>query len=445
MTVARAWVSASLWNAVSRGLLVSTAFLFNLLLARLLTPADLGVFFLLLSIVTTATLVGQLGMRTTVVRSLARAIAQDNHHQARLAVYSSLGAFTLGTAVGALCVGAGVTLFGNPSWSSSHSAGLFGALCGCWVIFFGIQYFVPEIFRGAGDQRAAALFGGLISSLAATLVLGCMLVLGTAPASLFDVTLVMLAALGINAVLVGKRFRALARAYPPIYPGSDLGQTLAQGAPTLLGNVAVMLLFQVDLWTLAALGTSEAVAYYGVASRLAVLLGIPAQIAVATVAARLAACGDDRAAMQRVAKTAASITTVPSLVLFAIYALAGGWLLEQLFGSAYREAIGPLIALGFGHLAISVFGIAQTTLVMAGRLRAVALASLGVVLVDVVACLLLGYAFGAMGVAIASAASLALLAFLFWLIAKRLLGVDTLASPGSLWNAVQSMRSSRGR
>ncbi|MBC7802968.1 MAG: oligosaccharide flippase family protein, partial [Candidatus Parcubacteria bacterium] len=65
------------WTLAGRLLLALAAFAVNVVLTRLLPPAEVAGYFLLLSLVTVVALVAQLGLPTTVVRYAAESLGQS--------------------------------------------------------------------------------------------------------------------------------------------------------------------------------------------------------------------------------------------------------------------------------------------------------------------------------------------------------------------------------
>ena len=96
-------LSGSVWAFGGRGLGTVLALLINAFLARLLTPDQLGAYFLAFSVVTVLVLVAQLGGKPTMVRLVAASLATARPGRARAAagqivLLGFLGSVTVGLA-----------------------------------------------------------------------------------------------------------------------------------------------------------------------------------------------------------------------------------------------------------------------------------------------------------------------------------------------------------
>ncbi|MDQ3636624.1 MAG: oligosaccharide flippase family protein, partial [Actinomycetota bacterium] len=132
----------------------------NALLARLLQPRDMGGYFLALSLVTLAALLGSLGLNQAIVRLVAESVGLGRYGHTRWLVRTVFGVGTLG----ALGVGAGYLFFGRLVGSALFHAPALAAVTGlvaAWMVAMTLQTLLAEAFRGLKDIRLATLFGGL--------------------------------------------------------------------------------------------------------------------------------------------------------------------------------------------------------------------------------------------------------------------------------------------
>ena len=92
----------------------------NGLLARLLSPQELGAYFLALSIVSLAAVVGSMGLPKTVVRLVAENMGLDRSGRTRRAIRTVLGLGVLGT----VCISLAYLLAGDLVGSRPRPSGV---------------------------------------------------------------------------------------------------------------------------------------------------------------------------------------------------------------------------------------------------------------------------------------------------------------------------------
>src|SRR5215203_2209158 len=126
-------LSNGAWALSGRVITILAVLASNALLARLLSPEDLGTYFLAFSIVSFGTLVGSLGLNQVVVRFVAESMSLNQPERARRTVYlvcvlGSAGA--LGVGLGYLLLGDTLVmnLFGSPALSAAT------ALIAGWIV-----------------------------------------------------------------------------------------------------------------------------------------------------------------------------------------------------------------------------------------------------------------------------------------------------------------------
>lgn len=169
------------------------------------------------------------------------------------------------------------------------------------------------------------------------------------------------------------------------------------------------------------------VGQFRVATSVAALLAFPLAIfnmVVAPAVSRLLALGD-RVRLQRLLSYA-SAGMLGSVILLALpFLLMGEPILQRLFGKEFGNAAGMVAILAFGYLAAAAFGVGGTLLSMAGRqARVTSITAVSVVVLSILLWPLVRWG-GGDGAACAVAISLCVSSGLFWLDAKRNLGVDS--------------------
>ena len=158
-TLKQRLLSGSAWALIGKAASVLATLLVNALLARLLSPQDLGAYFLALSMVYLGATVGALGLNQLVVRSVAESTGLGQFGRVRRVVSLTLRLVVLGAlgvGIAYLSVGhvVGEDLFGAPALASVTE------LVAGWIVVMVLQMLLTEVFRGFSDLRLASVFGG---------------------------------------------------------------------------------------------------------------------------------------------------------------------------------------------------------------------------------------------------------------------------------------------
>lgn len=399
------------------------------LMARMLSPDDMGSFVFAQSIVLSGVVVAQLGLGPTAVRMIAAPLGTGDLVSVRDSVINLLqwglvGA--IGTAVILNFVG---TSIGLPSetviWVS------------LWIVVLATQKLLAEILRGFHDIRAAALIGdasagGLISyAVSAALLLFAWWIyrqMGLVEA------LVLTVAAGAVAIfwafiLLNKNFRAFNlpkgkgnRNFP--------WRLLWVALPVLVHTIATILLNQSGIWILEAFRPSSEVALYGVAVRLVALIAVPLNIVNSVVSPMISQLfwQGEQQKLERILRALATLSSLPAIAALIAFILIGQLILGLLFGEFYRSAENLLLLLTVGNVINVMAGSCGLTLIMTGHQKTLMFISIITGILTVVSALLVTERFGAIGVATVVTLNLLLKNALMLLSNKHLTGIWTHAT-----------------
>jgi O-antigen/teichoic acid export membrane protein len=420
-------VGAGAWTLLGRVVAGITSLGGSALIARMLTPADVGAYALSYSTAMVGGLVGGLGVSQVVVRYAAAARAAGDE---RAAARTVLRCVALGLA-GAVAVAAAYGAFAHDVLGSRlGSAAVPAVLVGALMIVLSVQTLVAECHRGLGDPRSAALFGGPAAS---ALQVAALAAIWFARARIGLDTLVLLVvgvvgvAGAIGLVTLGRHLRRSVPAGPsgsvqpsaaarpsasvqpsvPVQPSAvacsdrggvivrmprraagvlrgpgtalepTLGRMLVTSAPLLASVLLYAAFTQVDLWVLGMARDGADVGVYAVASRVASLVAMPTMVvnsALLPMIAELHVQGRPDE-LQRMLRLGAVVATVPALAATLVFAGFGGRLLELVFGSAYRDGAAVLVILAAGNAVTAWTGPGAATLAMCGQERLLLLIS----------------------------------------------------------------------
>jgi O-antigen/teichoic acid export membrane protein len=360
-------MSGGAWALAGHTVAVLAALLVNALLARLLTPAHVGAYFLVLSLVSVAATVAQLGLNRTIVRLVAESLGL---HQASRAARAVRLVFRLGT-LGALLV-AGALALGVTEWLAEYvfDSALIAAMAGftaVWVIVLTFQGLLAESFRGLHDVRLATLVGGVVTSLLSALLLA-VLWITQGYGNLQQVVALCIVAGIINILIAWPLLRSRLL---PMGDGNEPSSkhVLSITWPMWITNLTLIALAQADLWVIGMFRTQEEVAIYGASIRLVAMVGVPLTIMNAVVPSFIADMYVKHAKrdLEHALRTAATGAGVVALLLFFIFFFFGAFILETVYGDYYRQGATILIILGLGQLVNVWSGSCGFVLMMTGH------------------------------------------------------------------------------
>src|SRR5215831_18574159 len=380
-------------------------FAVNVLLTRLLAPAEMAGYFLLVSMVTIVSMVAQLGLPTSVVRFTAESLGQSLNSRAAGAIR---GALLCGLASGVL---AGGTLaltgrFAQRSWFALDFDGYIYALAGVWVAALVLGSIVAESFRGLRDSLLAAVFGGALTN-------GCLVVLLIAgllfprARGLHEVLALAATAALVNVALGSYLLRRKLQGLGPVLR-FRVGELLAASWPLMIASLAIFVATQADLWIAASLLSKEAVALYGAAAR-----------------------------MVRASAALAGGTSAAVLVVLTVFAPE---LLRLAFGPFYAAAAVVLLPLCAGQVVNAFCGGAAPVMMMSGAGRGAMAISLACGAWLLIAGPMAARAWGIAGLAAVAGSTTALhgLACMLWL--RRWRGIWTFPAAASVAQAWRALR-----
>lgn len=401
------------------------------LLARLLAPADLGIYFIAFSIVSLASVVAQFGLGRTVVRMTAESRALSAA-RAREVIVKSFGVLTISTlAVSILMHAYGIGVLAGPVFHAPVITQLADVIV-LWIGLLAVRSVVAEAFRGLHDLRGANLFGDMTTR--------CLflLFLVASWACCKEVTLRGAIALNVSALAATAAVGifVLHRRTKQRSPTTEvsIGSLVSASWPVLVTDLANSARSQADVWLLGILSGAHSVALYGAASRLALLVPMPI-IVLSTVTApyiaSLYGVGRRRELQAMLTRTTAFAVLLAALGVVA-YLVAGVALLRLLYGDPYVSSYWPLVILAIGQFVAVVIGPCALTLTMTGHQKDVMILTA----VSSVMLVLAGFAlipsFGAVGMASANSVVLSITAVIGAIITVRRTGVVTCATADAL-------------
>lgn len=495
-------VGGGIWAFAGKAVVLGAGLVNSALLTRILEPDAVGAYFLAVTVVTVAAMVGVIGLDKSVLQHVAESLARGWQGRARRVVSKS---FLLGALATALTVT--VMWSGAGSWLATEvfdSAGLAGivGLVGVWVAVLANEKLLGETFRGFHDIPGATLFGGTVNKMLIAAFLAVLWIV--AEQATLDTVVSLVIAAGATSGVAGwivlrRKLARLGgsggRAEParegrPAAPGSGVpgealeetvagapaaaaepgggtaahrpgqrsaadaaepggdGPSLAVTAllvgalPLLVAAVTQYALAQAGFWIIGGYLEEADVALFGTAMRAATLVAISLAIANKVLPPIIGEfyAQEKRERLQRLLRMATGVVMLPSLVLFAAFVFFGGPILSLVFGEFYGAGATVLAILAVGQLMNVWVGPAGYTLIMSGHQRDLMWISMFTATVAIVGGLLVVRPFGIEGVAAATTGAVSLQQVLMLTGARIRCGIWTHASFSRLPEAFRLLR-----
>lgn len=399
------------WSLFGKVSVVLIGLMVNILVARLLPPADAGRYFLLSSFVGFGTLLATCGLPQVVVRVVADAMGRE---QFTLVKKMLIKVFALAILASAILLILSL-LLGAELFAAYDLPGDV-ALCvvvALWVAANAQLRLMSEAFRGFKDIRLASIFSGmnyggviggvsLISFLAFFHWYGGTRLDKVVLLSLVSVLIPCL----LGAIFLGSALKRL--------PSPDFAAARTSGMPTasysflLLSALPLLVTMLVnyflsfgDIWILGKTGNSEDIAYYAIAARMVMIVALPLMAINGVVAPVIAEHygRDELRKVERSIRKMTSIAFLGSTVCVLIFMVAGRQILSGIFGDFYQQGFMILLALSLGQLCNVWAGSCAISLSMTGHLRALLVCTLVAGASMLAGGIWFGQHFGAVGLA----------------------------------------------
>lgn len=349
----RRLLSGGIWVFTGKIITSLTGLLVNALLARLLSPNELGVYFLVFSVVAIGALLGEMGLQIAIVRFVAESIGMNRFNRARHVV----GVVLRTGMVGAVVAGSAYYLFigdfiAIKVFHSPAMVALSGLVAG-WIIVVTMQGLIVETFRGFHDIRLATIFGGMVGSI---LYLLCLILLwcGYGQSSLSTILLLSFGSGAISTLIAGWLLRTRVVNLPVEDGSQPLKYKIIFSVawPLFVVSLTQFVLRQSDIWIVGAFLPKEEVALYGASLRLVNMVALPlllANLVVPPFIAEMYVKGKKQE-LEQALRTTATIAGIPAFILLLCFIVGGGPILSFIYGQPYRSGFVVLAILSTGQL-----------------------------------------------------------------------------------------------
>lgn len=394
------------WALLVRAFTVVSNLLLSMLIARLLAPDQVGVYFLLVSVVSVVTAFSLFGLDIAIVRIIATAMSTGKEDVVKSAIVKSRAIGLLSSLSLALVLYfAGLELLSLYVFKTPAIYD-FRLLIAIWIILWSLESLNAEIYRGFKQFHLAVLFKRLAPN--------CVILIISAYFFTNNIEIELHGYL--NIVLFGWLFSVLVssfllqRHFLKNKKKEDVSvkHLLSMSLPLWFTGWVSFALPQLDLWILAAFQPPEMVAVYGAASRLIRVVGVPLLIIQSIVPPLIAEAHatDSMGGLSKGLQTAAALSFIPGAILCLLYLFMGETILVFVFGSYYAEALLVLQILTIGFLVKLLVGSSESLLTMTGHGRTSMMISICSGLLMLFGCIYVGESYGMVGIAVVAATAL---------------------------------------
>ena len=407
------------------------------LLARLLTPDEMGSYFFVLSVVTFISMCCQWGFNRGLVKLVASELAKGRNKLVRSGIITSFGITVVFSFFMAAFL---ISPIGEQLLvviSGSELLISLSAMMGLWVIIKALQGLVSETFRGFHDIRLATIFGGLVTAVLSMVFYFLFWTL-KGEASLYHVVQLMVLAAGLS-LLFG--FTILFQKVRVLDHGGKLAilKVLKFGFPLFITSISLFGVREFHLWVLAMFQPESEVAMYGSALRLVTLLAMPLIIVNSVIPPMIADLYSRKkyAQVQRVLQKTATLMSMPAIIVFCLIMLFGKNILEFIYGASYTEAYMPFIILAGGQMVNVLTGSPGVLLTMSGHEKVVMKSAYGAGALGLAISLIGVQYYGAVGAALGYSIGIVINNILMWMYSAYRMSIFT---QGSLTSAINMLR-----
>lgn len=398
-------------------------------LARLLVPGELGIYFLSVSVVGCGSILASLGVNQAAVRFIAESVGRNDLERARLAIFRLLqfgvvGAFVVGLAYFPLGRLLATRVFHETLMTSS----IF--LMAVWIALAALQTDLSNVFRGLQQFHISALLTGPPGLVAGgTLFLSLLAFLETQRVCGFQVVVwlsmasVAVASLVGALLLVSRMPLSQTKSSSPVRWSSIAGLAW----PLLGTEILLYVIAQADLWFVGASCSHQDLAVYAAAWRLAQFIAVPLSIANGVLPPFIAELyvRGNISALERLLQTVATWSGIPAVVACLIVILFGHPILRIVYGKFYSGGAIVLAILSIGQVANVLAGSCGFTLMMTGNERSMLIVTCSSGLLFILGEAAVVKPFGIFGAACVAALAMIIQNSLMLVSVKRRVGVRT--------------------
>lgn len=439
INVSNRLISGGVWIGVLSLLNAILTLLFNGLLARILSPEEVGQYFIAMGIAMLVATLSVVGTDNSIVRLISSSLSTNNRYMAKSYLFSSLlfcvfSSFIV--MVGSLFLYFNIEKYVSAfSWDSNMIL-----IVGVWAVVLIFRNIFTSIFKGLHELGFASLFSGFVTTFVAIIALFILYYYGD-EYGLYDIVIVVivcaLLATLASATVLYRKIKHLYSSYE-----FRIIELLRLSAPLVFATAGFLVMREVHLWIVGAKVSSLEVAFLGAAIYLVQFITVPLRLTntlIQPAAAHLYARGKvDR--LQVLLRGTGMVIVVFGIAACFLLLAFGEVLLSIVYGEKYTYAVDGLNIIILGQLINVAVGSPGVVLTMAGYEKLVMISSLSAAGIGITTTYILSESMGYLGGAIGFAVTFASYNLLMWIICLVHLKIITHAGQNELLIMLNEMK-----
>lgn len=439
INVSNRLISGGVWIGVLALLNAISTLLFNGLLARILSPEEVGQYFIAMGIAMLVATLSVVGTDNSIVRLISSSLSTKNRYMAKSYLFSSLlfcvfSSFIV--MVGSLFLYFNIEKYVSAfSWDSNMIL-----IVGVWAVVLIFRNIFTSIFKGLHELGFASLFSGFVTTFVAIIALFILYYYGD-EYGLYDIVIVVivcaLLATIASATVLYRKIKHLYSSYE-----FRIIELLRLSAPLVFATAGFLVMREVHLWIVGAKVSSLEVAFLGAAIYLVQFITVPLRLTntlIQPAAAHLYARGKvDR--LQVLLRGTGMVIVVFGIAACFLLLAFGEVLLSIVYGDKYTYAVDGLNIIILGQLINVAVGSPGVVLTMAGYEKLVMISSLSAAGIGITTTYILSESMGYLGGAIGFAVTFASYNLLMWIICLVHLKIITHAGQNELLIMLNEMK-----
>lgn len=366
-TIKQKLYSGGLWVAGLKILALPIGLLLITLMTRILSPEEMGIYFLVSSLVEFLVLFSLLGMQASIVRIVSQALALRLPGRARKAIGSVLRLGVLSSAVVAVLLVSGLGRIVAEKLFNSPLMGEIIYFPAIWVILYTLQRLIAESFRGLQDMKFASMFEGLFSNIISVVFLLFIYIMKI-KINISTLLIIIIISCAINLVV------SCISLYFCTYKLNNKGtiyiyEILKTSWPLYFSAIFGVGLTNSHLWIIGYYSSKESVAIFGAVSRIVFLLTATLHIVKLVIPAMVAKLYAQKKYndLEKILRSAATIAGVPSIIGFLFVLIFGETILFYMYGGSYTIGYSALAILSIANIINLATGVPGVLLMMSSN------------------------------------------------------------------------------
>lgn len=423
------------WVVGSKVVSLLSALAFNGLIARILSPDDVGLYFVLVSVVSLAVMLALGGMARSIVRIVSRSIALNRSFEALAAIRYVLFFASLSSSfIAVLTILFSKFLLADGLSVSETISGIRYYLV-VWLIALTMLSLTSEIFRGLHDIPLASVFNGMLATIISGIAF-CAIFLSLKAANVYMVLKVIcishLVELTLALIVLRVRIKPLRSSRSLSHDHSALRgiDVFNTSWPIFFVDIALFCVIQGPIFLLSYGSSKEAVAIYGAMLKIGVIISGTLNLARQAIAPTIGElyAKNQIEDVEKVLRSAATMAGIPSIIALLVAIFFGKTIIGVVYGSYYTGGYWTLVILCLAQIVNVGTGAPGVLLVMAGKERVLLVFSLVAAAMGLGIGVILLPSVGVLGTAIGTGIAIAFHNILTSIYSARRLKVKTIVS-----------------